>query len=426
MDIVGSVLLEDAQIIEVGSNVDITGATDVYDCKGLWICPGLVDLHTHLREPGEDHRETIKTGTYAAAAGGFTNICCMPNTKPALDSPSLVNFILDKSSAPDAGGIFVAPIGAITKGLEGKILSDFAALKKAGVVALSDEAHPVLDSGLMKQAMETCVMLDLPVMVHCDDPFLTAQGSMNEGARSALLGLKGIPRSAEDTMVMRNCLLSLETGCRVHILRVSTWTSVELIRQAKALGAPVTCEVCPHHFCLTDEAVGEFNVNAKTTPPLRSQKDIAAILDALKDGTIDCIASDHSPFAPHEIEVPFDEAPFGMAGLESTVGASLTYLTDVGILSPMETVRKLSTNPAQILRMEAGTLAPGETPVAQITVIDPLIEWTFDVARTFSKGKNSPFHGHNFRGKAVLTFCGGEVYRDTLFEPGRYQARADD
>lgn len=425
MDVVGSVLLEDAQVIDCGPDVDSTGATEVYDCSGLWICPGLVDMHAHLREPGEEHRESIKSGTQAAAAGGFTNICCMPNTSPPLDNPALVDFILDRSSAPDAGGVFVAPVGALTVGQLGHVVSDLAALKKAGVVAASDEGCPVQDSRVMMRAMETCLQLDLPIMVHCDDVSLSSGGCMNDGSRSAMLGLPGIPRCAEEIMVMRNCLLALNTGCKIHILRLSTWGAVEMVRQSKYLGAPVTCEVCPHHFTLTDESVGEFDPNFKTTPPLRTQVDVDIVLQALNDGTIDCIASDHSPYAPHEVDVPFEEAPFGMAGLETTLAATLTFVTHRGVLSPLETIRKLSTTPAEILNLEAGTLKPRGTPVAQVAVVDPNLEWTFDVHRTFSKGKNSPFQGHQFRGKSVLTFCGGEIYRDPLFNPERYQVRTD-
>lgn len=422
LDTVGSLLIEDAQIAQVGPEVEADEATEVYECEGLWIVPGLVDLHTHLREPGEEHRETIKTGTMAAAAGGFTNICCMPNTTPPLDNPALVDFIMDRASAPDAGGVFVAPVGALTLGQKGETVCDLAALKKAGVVAASDEGGPIQDSAVMLRAMEYCLQIDLPILAHCDDLALSRSGAMNEGATSAMLGLPGMPRSAEEIMVMRNCLLSLHTGCRIHILRVSTWGAVEMVRQAKYLGAPVTCEICPHHLCLTDEAVGEFNVNFKTTPPLRTQVDIDILLQALSDGTIDCIASDHSPYAPYEVDVPFEEAPFGMSSLESTLGAVLTHVTHKGVLSPLETVRKLSTGPAQILGLEAGTLQPGGTPVAQVTVIDPNLQWTYDVNRTFSKGKNSAFHGASFQGKAVATFCGTEIYRDPLFDETRYQS----
>jgi dihydroorotase len=420
LDIVGSVVIEHAQISDVGEAVDETDAVEVYDCTGLWITPGFVDMHTHLREPGETHRETIKSGTQAAAAGGFTTICHMPNTTPALDDPALVDFIFDRAASPEAGGVFVAPVGALTVGNAGEKLSDLSALKKAGIVAASDEGHPIQDANVMRRAMEFCLQLDLPIMAHSEDRNLSGRGCMNEGAVSAMLGLKGMPRSAEEVAIMRNCLLSLNTGCPVHILRVSTWGAVEMVRQAKYLGAPVTCDVAPHHFCLTDEAVGEFDANFKTTPPLRTEIDVELVQQAMQDGTIDCIASDHSPYAPHEVFTPFEEAPFGMAGLESAVAATLTNVTHKGILSPLETVRQLSTKPAEILRLEAGTLRPGATPVAQVTVLDPNVEWTFDAKRTFSKGKNSPFDGMQMRGKVLLTFCGGEVYRDVLYDAVRY------
>lgn len=421
LDMVGSVVVEFDQITEVGESVDETGATEIYDCKGMWICPGLVDPHVHLREPGENHKETIFSGTQAAAAGGFTTVCCMPNTSPALDKPELIDFILDRAAAPEAGGVFVAPVGALTVGLKNEVLSDLAALKKAGIVAASDEGAPIQDAGLMTRAMECCSQLDLPIMAHCDDLTLSGKGTMNDGAMSAMLGLRGAPRSSEEIMVMRNCLLALHTGCHVHIMRVSTWGAVEMIRQAKYLGAPVSCEICPQYFTLTDDHVGEFDSRFKTTPPLRTQVDIDILCQALADGTIDCIASDHSPHAAYEVQVPFEEAPFGMVGLESVVGVTLTHATHKGLLSPLDTVRKLSTAPAEILRLDAGSLMPGETPVAQITVIDPNLEWTFDVNRTFSMGKNSPFHGWELKGKAVATFCGGEIYRDSKFDEARYQ-----
>ncbi len=419
LDIIGSVLIEDDQIAMVGETVDEEDVDDIYDCTGLWICPGLVDPHVHLREPGKEDEETIITGTQAAAAGGFTTICCMPNTSPPLDNPSLIDFILDRAASPEAGGVFVAPVGALTVGMHGEQIADLAAMKRAGIVAASDEEFPIQNSFVMQKAMEYCVQLDIPVMSHCEDLGLSNGGSMNEGAVSAVLGLKGIPRSAEEIMVMRNCLLSLHTNCELHIMRVSTWGAVEMVRQAKYLGAPVTCEVCPQHFVFTEESVGEFDTNFKMLPPLRTQVDIDIILQALNDGTIDCIASDHSPHSGHKVQAPFDEAPFGQAGLESVVGVTLTYLTHRGVLTPLDTIRKLSTTPAKILRLDAGSLKPGETPVAQVTVINPDLEWTFDVHKTFSKSKNSPFHGLALKGKAVLTFSGSEIYRDRLFEDDR-------
>ena len=417
LDHVGSLVIEDDQIVEYGETVDTSHIDDEYDCTGYWITPGLVDPHCHLREPGGEHKETILTGTQAAAAGGFTTVCCMPNTDPPLDNPAL----LDRAASRGSGVVFVAPVGALTKRMRGEHLSDLAALKAAGIVAASDEGFPIQNALVMTKAMEFCVQLDLPVLAHCEDANLSRGGSMNEGAMSAMLGLKGIPRTAEDVAVMRNCLLSLNTGCQLHVMRDSTWSAVEMIRQAKWLGAPVTCEVVPQHFIFTEEDVAEFDSNYKMQPPLRTQVDIDIILQALADGTIDCIASDHSPHASHEVHAPFEESPFGIVGLESAVGATLTYLTHKGVLSPLETVRKLSTAPARILRLEAGSLKPGDAPVAQVTVIDPNLEWTFDVAKTFSKGKNTAFQGMPFKGKALLTFVGGEIYRDSQFDQSRLQ-----
>ncbi len=422
LDEIGHLLIEDDQVVAFGPDLQVDDVDETYDCTGYWIAPGLVDPHVHLREPGGEHKETIISGTQAAAAGGYTTICTMPNTTPPLDNPALVDFILDRAASPEAGGVFVAPVGALTVGMAGTQLADLAALKKAGIVAASDEGFPLQSSAMMNQAMEFCVQLDLPIMAHCEDTTLSQDGSMNEGAVSAMLGLKGIPRSAEEIAVMRNCILSLNTGCQLHIMRVSTWGAVEMVRQAKYLGAPVTCEVCPNHFVFTDDAVGEFDTNFKTLPPLRTQIDVDIVLQALADGTIDCISSDHSPHASHEVQVPFEEAPFGSVGLESTVGLTLTYLTHRGVLTPLETIDKLSTAPARILRLEAGTLKPGETPIAAITVIDPDCEWTFDKNKTFSKSKNTPFHGLSLKGKTLLTFMGGEIYRDAHFPAERYAA----
>lgn len=415
LDIVGSVTIVDDQIDEVGEKVDERDADEIYDCTGMWITPGLVDLHVHLREPGFSHKETIISGTQSAAAGGYTVICCMPNTDPPLDDPALIDFILDRSASPEAGGVFVAPIGALTKGMKGEQPSNLASLKRAQIVAASDDAYPIQDAQVMMRCMELCRQLDLPVAVHCEEESLTRGASMNEGAMSAMLGLKGMPRTAEEIQVARNCMLSLETGCPLHVLHVSTWGSVEIIKQAKFLGAPVTAEVCPHHFSMTDEDMVPFDTNWKMNPPLRTQVDVDILLGALADGTIDCISTDHAPHAAYEKDRPFDEAPFGIVGLESAVGVTLTYLTHKGILSPLETIRRMSTRPAEVYRLDAGTLKKGRTPVAQVTVIDPDVEWTFDVSRTFSKGKNSLYHGMKLKGKAMLTFSGGEVYRDALW-----------
>lgn len=422
LDFVGNLLIENDQVAAYGTDLKVEDVDEVYDCSGLWIAPGLVDPHVHLCEPGKENRETIVSGTQAAAAGGFTTICCMPNTDPPLDNPALIDFIIDRAASPEAGGVFVLPVGALTRGLKGEELADLGALKAAGIVAASDEEFPTQNAHVMTKAMEFCVQLDLPIMAHCEDASISLGGSMNDGAMSAMLGLKGIPRSAEEVAIARNGILAMHTGCQIHIMRVSTWGAVELIRQFKHLGAPITCEVTPQHFILTDEAVGDFDPYFKMLPPLRTQVDVDIVLQAIQDGTIDCISSDHSPHASHEVEAPFPEAPFGMVGLETVVGLTLTFLTHKGVLSPLETIRKLSTAPADILRLDAGTLKPGETPVAQVTVIDPNVEWCFDVNKTFSKSKNTPFHGWKLRGKPVLTFCGSEIYRDAIFDSQRFAA----
>lgn len=420
LDVIGNVIIEDEVVVEVGSDVEVEeDADEIIDCTGLWITPGLVDMHVHLREPGEEQKETIATATQAAAAGGFTTVCCMPNTNPPLDNAALIDFILDRAASPLAGGVFVAPVGSLTEGNRGDRIANLEAMRKAGIVAASDEGCATQNSKVMNRAMEYCNQLDLPILAHCEDYTLSDGGVMNEGAVSAMLGLKGMPRSAEEIMVMRNCLLSLHTGCQVHIMRVSTWGAVEMIRQAKYLGARVTCETCPQYLCLTEEMMADFAPEFKTTPPLRTQVDIDLLMQALADGTIDVIASDHSPHADYEVQVPFDEAPFGMAGLESCLSVTLTHVTHSGVLSPLETIRKLSTAPAKILRLDAGTLRPGDSPVAQVTLIDPELKWKFDVQKTFSKGKNTPFNGMELKGKAVLTISGSEIYRDASFDNAR-------
>jgi dihydroorotase len=422
LDIIGNVLV-DGHEIEVFPNplpVNLPEVDEVYDCSGYWITPGLVDMHVHLREPGEDYKETISTGTRAAAAGGYTTICCMPNTNPPLDNSAIVDYIHQKAASPEACGVSVYPVGALTKGMQGKEIANLGAMKRAGIVAASDEGFPIQDSRVMSQAMDFCVQLGLPVMAHSEDTTLSANGTMNEGALSAMLGLRGIPSTAEDIATMRNCLLSLHTGCPVHIMRVSTAGAVEIIRLVKSLGAPVTCEICPMHFVFTEESIGDFDTRFKMMPPLRTALDVTILEQGIQDGTIDCIASDHSPHADYEVEVPFDDAPFGASTIEATLGVTLTYLTHRGVLTPLETIRKLSTMPAQVLRLDAGSLLAGDFRLPQVTIIDPDLDWTFDRAKSLSKSRNTPFHGMELKGKALITFSGGEIYRDEKFPAERY------
>ncbi|MEP0766805.1 MAG: dihydroorotase [Fimbriimonadia bacterium] len=416
LDVIGDLLIENDQIVEMNGQEKLEPGDTIIDCTGLWVCPGLIDLHVHLREPGFEYKETISTGTQAAAAGGFTTICCMPNTDPPLDKRAIIEYVVTRAASSESGGIFVAPIGAVARGMGSDHLAEIASMKEAGIVAVSDDAFPIQDAEMMHQAMQYCKMLDLPIATHCEDLSLTRGGAMNEGAMSAVLGLKGMPRTAEDIQVARNCVLSISTGCRLHVCHVSTWGAVETIRKAKSLGAPVTAEVTPHHLILTDNATDGFDTNCKMNPPLRTQKDVDALREALADGTIDCIATDHAPHSLHEKQLPFSEAPFGIVGLESAVGLILTHLTHTGVLSPLQTIRAMSTAPAEAFALGGGTLIPGELPAAQITVIDPDLEWTFDVRKTFSKSRNSPFHGWQLRGKAVMTIWGDEVYRDGVMD----------
>ena len=391
----------------------------VLDAKGAVLAPGLVDLHVHLREPGQSARETIETGTRAAAAGGFTAVACMPNTVPVVDSPAWVEWVRHRTG--NAAHARVYPIAAVTVGQKGEQLAPLMAMARAGAVAYSDDGHPVASAAMMRRALEYAKPTGLPIVCHEEDPELRADGVMNEGFTATRLGLRGLPGAAESVMCRRDVDLAELTGARVHLAHLSTAQSFDALRDARRRGLPVTGETCPHYWILTDEAVGDYDTHAKMNPPLRSETDRAATIAAIVDGTIDCLVTDHAPHKREDKEYEFQLAPFGMVGLESCVGVTLTFLTHPGHLSPLETIRKLSTAPAQILRLEAGTLSPGETPVAQVTLIDPDLEWTFDVNKTFSKGKNTPFHGEKLRGKAVWTLCGSEIYRDQSFDEKRVQ-----
>lgn len=416
IDQVGDLLIEDHQIGALLTDVPPGPYDEVIDCAGLWVCPGLIDLHVHLREPGGEYKETIATGTQAAAAGGFTTICCMPNTWPPLDNRAMVEYVLSRAAQNDGGGVFVAPIGAVSKGMENEQLAEIAAMKEAGVVAMSDDAFPIQEAEFMQQAMLYCRMVDLPIATHNEDTSMTRGGLINEGAISAMLGLKGMPRTSEDIKVARNCILAISTGVRLHILHVSTWGAVETIRAAKKLGGQITAEVTPHHLTLTDAALEGFDPNCKMNPPLRTQRDVDALREGLADGTIDCIATDHAPHAAHEKALGIDQAPFGIVGLESAVGLVLTHLTHAGVLTPLQTVAAMSAKPAQVFSLPGGSLKPNDQPIAQITLIDPDMEWKFDARKTFSKGRNTPYNGWKMKGKAVMTILGSEVYRDSNFD----------
>jgi dihydroorotase len=391
--------------VAVGGTMEAAPGERVVDCAGKVVCPGLIDIHVHLRVPGQEYKEDIFSGTASAAAGGFTAVACMPNTRPFIDNASIVRDIRAQADAAGSSRVYV--IGALAKDMANKELAEMADLKDAGAVAVSDDAYQVQDAEFMRRAMEYAHMLDLPVLAHCEDISLTDGGAMNEGYTATVLGIKGMPREAYEMDVARNCLLSLLTGCHLHVLHVSTAREVEIIRFFKAQGANVTAETGPHYWCLTDEACRGYNTNAKMNPPLRTQADCEAIIEGLKDGTLDCIATDHAPHAGYEKAVEFGLAPFGIHGLETSLALGVTHLVKTGHLSLSELVRKMSAEPARLLKLPGGTLADGAP--GDVTVFDPEAEWTVDPARFQSKGRNTPFAGEALIGRATLTIVGGKV-----------------
>jgi dihydroorotase len=376
------------------------------DASNLIVCPGLIDMHVHLREPGFGHKETIESGARAAAAGGFTTIVCMPNTSPVADNPSTIAWILDR--AFETACVNVLPSGAISKNIAGEELAPIGSLEAAGVVAITDDGHCIQNHELMRRAVEYARMVGLPVLDHCQDYNLVGNGLVNEGYWSTLLGLPGWPAAGEEAMVMRNILLAELCDHHVHCQHVSAAGSVRLIREARARGVKISGEVCPHHIALTDEAVQNFDTNCKMNPPLRSPQDVEAILDGIADGTLSILASDHAPHAGFEKEVEFDAAPFGIVGLETELGLFIDLLVhkhdkiDIARLIEMYTVE-----PARLLKLEAGTLSVGAA--ADITLIDPEMEWTVDVAKFQSASRNSPFNGWKLKGRAVRTIVGGKT-----------------
>ncbi len=408
LDAPGDLLIEDGLIASVDARRDGKRAAGkslrVVDVSGMLVVPGLVDMHTHLREPGFEYKETIATGCRAAVAGGFTAVACMPNTDPVNDHRPVTEFILKK--AAECGLCRVYPVAAISLGLAGKNLAEFGDLAEAGAVAFSDDGKPVTDGALMRRALEYAASLDLPVISHCEEVALTAGGQMNEGPVSMELGLQGIPSTAEEIMIARDLFLAEFSRAAVHIAHVSTAGSVRLIREAKARGVRVTAETAPHYFTLTDEALWGYDTNLKVNPPLRRAADVAAVKEGLRDGTIDAIASDHAPHASTDKDVEFAYAASGMIGLETSLGLSLA-LVEEGVLGPGELVAKMSTQPAAILKRPGGTLRIGAA--ADVTVIDPRREWTVDPGRFRSRSRNSPFGGRTLKGKAILTIKDGEI-----------------
>jgi dihydroorotase len=406
---IGDLLLTNGVIEASGRLGEVrreTGADpEVIDCTGLVVSPGFVDVHCHLREPGREEVETIATGALAAAAGGFTAVCAMPNTDPVTDNQAAVGFIIRQ--AQRAGGAKVYPIGAISIGQQGKTLAEFGEMVGAGAVAVSDDGKPVVSAQLMRTALEYARTFGIPVADHCEEPTLAAAGAMNEGLVSARLGLKGIPAEAEEIMAIRDILLARLTGGHIHLCHMSTRGSVELIRWGKERGINVTAEVCPHHLSLTEDAVEGYNTNAKMNPPLRTAADVAALQEAVKDGTIDVIATDHAPHHYDEKEREFADAPNGIVGLETALAVNLTWLVHRGMIDLTTLVERMACAPARLFKLPGGTLKRGAS--ADVTVFDPDAEWTVDPARFRSKGRNTPYAGQTLRGRVELTVVDGRV-----------------
>jgi dihydroorotase len=404
MDQAGDIRIAHGRIVEIGRG--LVGRR-IIDVKDLWIVPGLIDLHVHLREPGQEYKEDIETGTRAAAAGGFTTICCMPNTRPVNDQRTVTELIVRR--AREIGAVRVRPIGAITQGLEGKALADIGDMKEGGIVAISDDGRPVMNAGVLRRALEYARTFDLPVVQHAEDLDLAEGGAMNEGAVATRIGIKGQPACAESAMVARDLEIVEWTGARYHVAHVSTARTVALVREAKRRGLPVTCEVTPHHLALTDEACAHYDTRTKVMPPLRTAADQEALLEALGDGTIDCIATDHAPHSPVEKDVEFECAAPGMLGLETALPIILDFVR-MGSLDDKRAIAALTGAPARAFGLPGGGLAVGA--VADLCVIDPERPLTIAADELASKSKNTPFLGQTLAGRAVLTLVEGRVVYD--------------
>lgn len=403
LDKVSDILIEDGIVVDIAIGIDSTGCETI-EAKGMYVVPGLVDAHCHLRDPGFEYKEDIETGTRSAAKGGFTSIACMPNTNPVIDNEAIIKYVLNKAKAD--GVVNVYPIGAVSKGLKGEELSEIGEMKFTGAVALSDDGNPVNNSALMKKAMQYASMFDITIISHCEDLELVDEGLMNEGYYSSILGLKGNPAPAEEVMIARDLILAEYTKATIHIAHVSTELGVDLIRNAKRRGVNVTAETCPHFFSLTDQACEGFNTNAKVNPPLRSQKDVEGIIEGLKDGTIDIISTDHAPHHIDEKNVEFKQASNGMVGFETAFPLAITYLVKPGHLSLKELLFKMCLNPSKMLGLNKGTIEIGVS--ADILIFDINEEYSVDVNNFESKSKNSPFNGFKLFGQPQYTIVNGK------------------
>lgn len=401
----GDILVKNGKIARIAENIPADGEKEIIDASGLHAFPGLIDMHVHLREPGYEYKEDIQSGSEAAVHGGFTQVCCMPNTNPVADNKAVVGYI--RRRGEEVGLCKVRPIGAITRGEKGTELADIGEMKAEGAVALSDDGVSVVNSRLMRLAMEYASGFNMVCLCHCEDKVLADGGVVNEGYNSTLTGLKGIPRAAEDIMIARDICLAQSLDVPVHICHVSTYSGVQLIRAAKANGVKVTAETCPHYYAATDDIIRDFSTNTKVNPPIREDKDRQAILEGLKDGTLDCIVTDHAPHHKNDKDVEYDLAAFGISGIETSFGFAVTYLYKTGILTLSEIADKMSRNPARILGLEGGELKEGAA--ADILLADPDKKWTVDPAAFRSKGKNTPFAGYELCGAVAYTIVDGKV-----------------